>query len=133
MNEKQHALAAEIRAEMAAQQIKAVEMQQRTGIKHASWRNWFVTAVRPVPYPELEAVCDVLGVKLSEMLRRAEARAAHARPAGSVETGMTPRERAQLDKARERFEREDDGGGSADPRVALRADEDDGIGRTATA
>ena len=83
MNNKQEALAAEIRAEMAAQRIKATDMQARTGIKHASWRNWFVTAARPVPYPELEKVCAVLGVPLSELLRRAESR--------TIQQGAGPR------------------------------------------
>lgn len=70
----QDALAAEIRAEMAAQRLSAVEMQRRAGIKHASWRNWFVTATRPVPFPEVEKVCDVLGVAPEEMVRRARVR-----------------------------------------------------------
>lgn len=80
MNKDQDALAAEIRAEMAAQRITATEMQRRTGIKHASWRNWMVTASRPVPYPQVVAVCDVLGLPVSEIVRRAEARAESAPP-----------------------------------------------------
>jgi hypothetical protein len=77
MDAKQGALAAEIRAEMAARtpRLTAVEMQRRTGIKHASWTNWFVTASRPVPYWALEAVSVELGVPLSTLLERAATRA----------------------------------------------------------
>ena len=124
MNDKQHALAAEIRAEMAAQRITATEMQQRTGIKHASWRNWLVTAVRPVPYPELEAVCDVLGVNLSEMLRRAEVRAVARSPldAGTaqLEAMLTDRTRRDVDEARRKE------GGSGDPQIRRSPGEDEG-------
>ena len=73
VNEKQHALGVELRKEMLAQGISQVEMIDRAHLKPASFRNWFVTAKNPAPYPAIVAVCDVLGVEISEMSRRAEA------------------------------------------------------------
>ena len=73
MHEKQHALGVEPRKEMLAQGISQVEMIDRAHLKPASFRNWFVTAKNPAPYPAIVAVCDVLGVEISEMSRRAEA------------------------------------------------------------
>jgi len=100
MNDKQHALAAEIRAEMAARRITATDMQATTGIKHASWRNWFVTCTRPVPYPALESVADVLEIHLSELLRRAEARAQRMPPPDELEDGLSASSRRALAKGR---------------------------------
>lgn len=97
MNNTQAALGDEIRSEMLRQRITAVEMQKRTGIAHASWRNWFVTAKNPAPYPAIVAVCDELGVTVSEMARRAEVAMA-SRPApdpieAELLEGMSPRAR----------------------------------------
>lgn len=108
VNALQSALAAEIRAEMAAQRISATDMQQRTGIKHASWRNWFVTAVRPAPVPEVDKVCAVLGVRASELLRRAEARidGSPARPPldPEITQGLSKRQVRKIEEAREAFD-----------------------------
>ena len=100
MNDKQSALAAEIRAEMAARRITATEMQAHTGIKHASWRNWFVTCIRPVPYPVLEAVSDALGIPLSELLHRAEVRAATTDSVATLEGMLSPSGRAAVERGR---------------------------------
>jgi hypothetical protein len=110
VNEKQYALAAEIRAEMAAQRITATEMQRRTGIKHASWRNYFVTASRPAPFPEIDAVCAELGVPTSEMIRRGEARLGQSAPSTvdpRLAGMMSPETRALVEEqiARSRAER----------------------------
>jgi DNA-binding Xre family transcriptional regulator len=116
VNEKQHALAAEIRAEMAARspRLTAREMQRRTGIKHASWRNWFVTAKNPVPYDELEAVCDALGVPLSELLRRAEVRRAGMSTTDRLEAMLSPEALAVVREEQARLDRERAGEGDAE-------------------
>lgn len=80
VNEKQHALGVEIRKEMLEQGISQVQMIALANLKPASFRNWFVTADNPAPYPAVVAVCDVLKVEVSEMARRAELAMASKRP-----------------------------------------------------
>lgn len=50
-----------------------------------SWSNYFVNVSRDVPLPALSAVCNELGVSLSEVIRRAER--AEAQPVPSL-TGL---------------------------------------------
>jgi DNA-binding Xre family transcriptional regulator len=116
MNELQYALAAEIRAEMASRspRLTATEMMRRTGIKHASWRNWFVTAKTAVPLPELDAVCDALGIAPSEMMRRAEVRRASMSTTDRLEAMLSPEALAMVREEQARLDHERAGEGDAE-------------------
>lgn len=62
--------------EVKAQRYTATEMQARTGIKSRSWQNYFRQRARPIPIKAVYAIADVLGMPGSELMRRAEERAA---------------------------------------------------------
>ena len=97
VDELQYALAAEIHGEMKAQRMTAIEIQRRTGIKQASWTNWFVTVKRPVAVSTVVLVAEALGLSTSELLRRAEVRVAQSPRVDPIEAelleGMSPRAR----------------------------------------
>ena len=76
MDQHQRALAAEIRAEMGAQNVKAAPIQRALGISSTAWGTYFVQCTRDVPISVIAGVAEYLGLKTSELLRRAEARAA---------------------------------------------------------
>jgi hypothetical protein len=134
MNDKQHALAAEIRAEAAAQQITAKDMQTAIGVSSSAWSNYFVARTRDVPMSVVVAVAEVLGMTASELLRRAEARASVdpasvSRTRAELEAGLTRSGRRALEQARK--DNAERLGPVADPFGRTRADQDDGsIGRT---
>lgn len=71
------ALADEILAEVARQRLTATEMQRRTGIKSRSWQNWLRNRSRPLPLTAAETIAEVLGMPLSELVKRAEHRVEH--------------------------------------------------------
>jgi len=131
MDTKQHALAAEIRAEVAAQRITAKDMQRAVGVSSSAWSNWFITCTRDVPMGVVVDVAATLGMTGSELLRRAESRAETMEPVDELEAGLSRSGRRALEAARAAHR--EAGGGGVDPSGRTRADEDDGaIGRTAT-
>lgn len=75
MDAKQEALAAEVRAEMGAQNVKAAHIQRALGISSTAWGTWFVQCTRDVPISAVVGVAEYLGMTGSELLRRAEVRA----------------------------------------------------------
>jgi len=130
MDTKQHALAAEIRAESAAQRISAKDMQKAIGVSSSAWSNYFVACTRDVPMGVVVAVAEALGMTGSELLRRAEGRAAHIDPvARELEDGLSASGRRALEQARREL---GVAGPVRDPFGSVRADQDDGRGHSAT-
>lgn len=74
----ERALADEVLAEVARQRITATEMQRRTGIKSRTWANYFVNQSSRIPITAVNAVAETLGLRGSELMARAEQRAAQA-------------------------------------------------------
>ena len=72
----EHALADEILAEVARQRRTSKSVQDESGVRARAWSNYLTTRNRHLPMPAVVAICDALGVKPSEMLRRAEDRVA---------------------------------------------------------
>lgn len=101
MNEKQQALAAEVRAEMGRQNIKAAPIQRALNISSTAWGTYFVQCTRDVPISVVVAVAEFLGLTASELLRRAEATAATYPPADELEDGLSSSSRRALKKGRE--------------------------------
>jgi len=135
MDTKQHALAAEIRAESAAQQISAKDMQKAVGVSSSAWSNYFVACTRDVPMGVVVAVAEALGMTGSELLRRAEAREKVLGPpsvdpvTSELENGLSASSRRALEQARRELGVT---GPVRDPFGSARADQDDGRGRSAT-
>jgi len=101
MNVKQEALAAEIRAEMGRQNIKAAPIQRALGISSTAWGTWFVQCTRDVPISVVMSVAEYLGVTTSELLRRAEVAAGAKDPITAALEGMlSPEGRAAVEKGR---------------------------------
>ena len=107
MDTKQHALAAEIRAEMAAQRISTKVMYQAVGVSSSAWNNYFVKCTRDVPIAVVIAVAGRLGMPASELLRRAEDRAAHLAQGNGprVDVDKILRDAPHLAKVREEGQR----------------------------
>lgn len=104
-NEVAGAYADEVRAEMARQHITAAALQRAVGggLSSAAYQKYFVRKVRAIPSDVQIAVADVLGVRLSELWRRAEESV--ARPALTltehVERQLSPEAQAEIRRARE--------------------------------
>lgn len=135
MYERQQALAAEIRAESAAQRITAKEIQDRIGVSSSACSNYFgKKIVRDVPMSVVADVAEVLGMDDVELLTRARARFESSgspsvdRTTAELEAGLSRSGRRALEQARREA-----GEGGVDPRGRARADQDDGIGYSATA
>ena len=67
------ALGAEIRAEAAAQRITIAELAKRADVNRSSLYTW-IDAKTAFPVQGLEAVANVLRVRASELIARAEHR-----------------------------------------------------------
>ena len=100
MNVKQQALAAEVRAEMGRQNIKAAPIQRALGISSTAWGTWFVQCTRDVPISQVMAVAEYLGLTTSELLRRAEVTAETMAPVDDLEAGLSPSSRRALERGR---------------------------------
>lgn len=91
MDTKQHALAAEIRAEAAAQRLTAKQLQRQVGVSSSAWSNYFVSCSRDVPIGVVIDVAHALGMQASELLRRAEGREGVDPIEAELIAGMSPR------------------------------------------
>lgn len=100
VNDNQQALAAEVRAEMGRQNIKAAPIQRALGISSTAWGTYFVQCTRDVPMSVVVSVAEFLGLAPSELLRRAEL----AQPAATLEQHITrqlsPEAQEQVRKAK---------------------------------
>lgn len=67
----QRALAAEIRAEMARQNLTHKALREAAGISASAYRTHFRVFARDLPMSEYLAVCDVLGVSAGDVMARA--------------------------------------------------------------
>jgi len=100
MNVKQQALAAEVRAEMGRQNLKAAPIQRALGISSTAWGTWFVQCTRDVPISQVMAVAEYLGLTTSELLRRAEETAATTDSTAVLEGMLSPSGRAAVERGR---------------------------------
>lgn len=73
------AIGAEIRAEAAARRITLKELATHAGVSRSALYNW-LDANRAMPIQSLYAIADVLHIRGSELLRRAEDRARTTHP-----------------------------------------------------
>lgn len=74
----QRAIAAEIRAEMARQNLTHAELIRRSGVSQSAYRYYLRTFERDLPMPALLALCDALDMPAADVLERAIAAAAAA-------------------------------------------------------
>lgn len=117
----EHALAGEVLAEVARQQVTAREMQRRTGIKPRTWENYFVNRSTRIPLRVVWEIGDVLGVPGSELMRRAEARAGDlaAQHEADAERGLSSIDPELAERVR-RVDRESRDAQEDDPLMAER-------------
>lgn len=101
MDAMQHALGAEVRALVAAAtpRLTAKAVYTAAGISSSAYSNYFVQCTRDVPVAVVADVARVLGIPASELLRRAEERAAEAVDPSEAELleGMAPHVRRELE------------------------------------
>lgn len=105
MNNDQQALAEEIRGAMNARtpRITAKHMQEVLGISSSTWANYFVQYERDVPMSVVRGIAAELGMKMSELLARAEKRA-QEKPATIgeyVASQLTPQAQEGVRKGRQ--------------------------------
>lgn len=105
MDTKQHALAAEIRAEAAAQRLTAKQLQRQVGVSSSAWSNYFVSCSRDVPIGVIMDVAHALGMQASELLRRAEAREAQPLDPPRIDVDKILRDSPHLAAVREEGQR----------------------------
>lgn len=128
----QQALSDVVRAELALSGRTAKDAYTDLGISSTAWQTYFKRRTRDIPSRVLLDVADYLGMPLSELSARAEARAevigspSVDRTTRELEAGLSRSGRRALERARREA-----GEGGLDPRPRARADVDDGIGRTA--
>ena len=117
----EHALADEILAEVARQRLTSKSVQDTAGVKPRAWTNYLTARVRHIPMPVVVDICDALGVRASDMLRRAEDRVAAVDPiTARLEAMLSPAARAVVEQERERLERERAARDAEDPPDAAR-------------
>jgi len=73
-------------------------VQDRSGVKARTW-NYYFKGDRPIPFQVLADVCEVLGVKASDVIARAEDRDAAAE-LHDLEAGLSPSSRRALEQGR---------------------------------
>ena len=71
------AIGAEIRVEVVRQGLTYGEVFRSVGISSSSWAHYFTACDRDVPLSVLHAICDRLGVRLSDLVAEAERRASY--------------------------------------------------------
>jgi hypothetical protein len=134
----QQALADVVRAELALTGRTAKDAYTALGISSTAWQTYFKRQTRDIPSRVLLDLAAYLGMPLSELSARAEARAVSldspsvSRATAELEAGLSRSGRRALEQARaEQAERMGDA--VRDPFERARADQDDGaIGRSAT-
>lgn len=63
----------ELRAEAARRNLSRADLEDRTGIKRTRLRETVYASERSLLISELEILCDVLGLTMSDVVARAEA------------------------------------------------------------
>lgn len=112
------AVAGEVLAEVKRQRYTYKEIQERADVKPRVWAYYFTAGDRSIPFPVLAAVCDVLGVKPSEMVARAEAQIEKDDPiTAQLEARLSPQGRDAVERGR-RAVREQEAGTVDPPRLA---------------
>jgi hypothetical protein len=105
MNREQRALAAEVRAEMGAQNAKASHIQEALGVSSTAWGTWFVQCTRDVPMSAVYGVANYLGLTPDELMRRAAVRMA-AMPEDDPLTPRTAAGKAAVEAGRKALAKE---------------------------
>lgn len=97
----EHALADEILAEVGRQRLTARSVQDASGVKARAWSNYLTARTRHIPMTVVADICTALGIKTSEMMVRAESRAAQLDPVAiELESGLSASSRRALEKGR---------------------------------
>ena len=131
----QQALADVVRAELALSDRTAKDAYTALGISSTAWQTYFKRQTRDIPSRVLLDLAAYLGMPLSELSARAEARAAVLGPPSvdpvtrELEDGLSDSGRRALEQARRELGVT---GPVRDPFGSARADQDDGRGRSAT-
>lgn len=94
----ERAVASEILAEIARQRLMHKEVQAESGVKQRAYSYYFIEQVRHIPTPALEAVSAVLGLRASEVMRRAEDRMASMPVEDDALTPSRPENRAAIEE-----------------------------------
>jgi hypothetical protein len=101
MNVKQAALAAEVRAEMARQNVKAAAIQRALGVSSTAWGTYFVQCTRDIPLSVIYGVAEHLGLTGAELLRRTDEALARKDPAtAQLEAMLSPAALQAVEQAR---------------------------------
>lgn len=121
----QQALADVVRAELALADRTAKDAYTSLGLSSTAWQTYFKKQNRDIPSRVLLALADYLGMSLSELMRKTEAREAdlmRARPASStraeLEAGLSKRGRRAVEEGR-RTAAVEEGGDTEDPPDAV--------------
>jgi hypothetical protein len=114
MNEKQRALAAEVRAEMGKQQVKAAAIQRALHISSTAWGTYFVQCTRDVPLSVINGVAEHLGLTGGELMRRADEAIAAMPMEQRLAAMLSPAARAVVEEEQARLDRERAGEGDAE-------------------
>lgn len=69
----ERAIGLEIQNEANVKRLSHKEIQRQAGMTDRSFRRWFVSSERHIPFEEIEKVAAVLGIQPSVLMRRAEA------------------------------------------------------------
>lgn len=93
------AVAAEIRAEVARQGLARTAVGKAAGVDAKSWTRYFVNTERDIPLQVLSRVCDILGVRVSDIIERAES---HVVPADELMERLSPADRRAVAKTQTR-------------------------------
>ena len=68
----QRAIVAEVRAEIVRQGKTYGQVQEALGVASSTWAHWFTLRDRDIPMVALADIAAALGVRLSDLVERAE-------------------------------------------------------------
>jgi hypothetical protein len=105
MNEKQRALAAEVRAEMGRQKVTAAAIQRALDLSSSAWGTYFVQCTRDIPLSVINGVAEHLGMTGGELMGRADEAIARMPMEQRLAAMLSPAARAHVEELA-RIERE---------------------------
>jgi hypothetical protein len=115
MNEKQRALAAEVRAEMGRQKVTAAAIQRALDLSSSAWGTYFVQCTRDVPLSVINGVAEYLGLTGGELMRRADEAIAAMPMEQRLAAMLTPKAREAVEQGRAEVRRKAGEGDAEDP------------------
>jgi hypothetical protein len=106
MNEKQRALAAEVRAEMGRQKVTAAAIQRALDLSSSAWGTYFVQCTRDIPLSVINGVAEHLGMTGGELMGRADEAIARMPMEQRLAAMLSPAARAVVEEEQARLDRE---------------------------